>query len=295
MHDVAQELRDSFKAYDDVRDAGQKTPEGIKRYDDIAYGEDEKYQVLDVYLPESDKEAFPVIVSVHGGGWVYGDKERYQYYCMSLAKRGFAVVNFTYRLAPEYKFPCSVEDTYMVFEWVYSHATEYRLDTSNVFAVGDSAGAHILGLYCNICTNETYAQSFFPMLEDAKAPKAVALNCGVYDVRRGAPTGEMTAGLLEVLLPYKGTEEELDMISVCNHVTYDFPPTFIMTCTGDGQAKQVFSMVKTLTEKNIPFEYHYYGDRLHELGHVFHLDMRSDFARICNDEECSFFRKKIDI
>lgn len=53
----------------------------------------------------------PVIVSVHGGGWGYGDKERYQYYCMSLAQQGFAVVNFSYRLASKYKFPAPLEDT----------------------------------------------------------------------------------------------------------------------------------------------------------------------------------------
>ena len=38
----------------------------------------------------------PVIVSFHGGGWVYGDKNVYQFYCMELAKRGFAVVNYSY-------------------------------------------------------------------------------------------------------------------------------------------------------------------------------------------------------
>ena len=63
-----------------------------------------KWQKLDVYRQKDATGKLPVIVSVHGGGWVYGDKERYQFYCMDLAERGFAVVNFSYRLAPEYKF-----------------------------------------------------------------------------------------------------------------------------------------------------------------------------------------------
>ena len=110
-------VRKAFAAGDMVRDAGLKTPEDVKRFDDIVYGEDKVWQSLDVYRPKATniEEKLPVIVSVHGGGWVYGDKEGYQYYCMSLAQRGFAVVNFSYRLAPESKFPASIIDTNLVF------------------------------------------------------------------------------------------------------------------------------------------------------------------------------------
>ena len=82
------------------------------------YGEDKTWQILDVYKPKSAEGKLPVIVNVHGGGWVYGTKEVYQFYCMSLAQMGFAVVNFNYRLAPENKFPSSVEDTNSVFNWI---------------------------------------------------------------------------------------------------------------------------------------------------------------------------------
>lgn len=56
--------------------------------------------MLDVYRPKSVEGALPVIVDIHGGGWYYGDKELNKYYCMSLVKYGFAVVNVSYRLAP---------------------------------------------------------------------------------------------------------------------------------------------------------------------------------------------------
>ena len=108
-------IRAEFAEEDNKRDAGLKTPENIVRYDDIIYGTESKWQKLDVYCQKDATGKLPVIVSVHGGGWVYGDKERYQFYCMDLAERGFAVVNFSYRLAPEYKFPASLEDTNSVF------------------------------------------------------------------------------------------------------------------------------------------------------------------------------------
>ena len=110
MSELTDDIRRVFKEGDDIRDEGLTTPAGVIRHDDIAYGPDTAWQVMDLYLPEDAEGPLPVIVSVHGGAWVYGDKERYQWYCMDLALRGFAVVNFTYRLAPEFKFPTSLED-----------------------------------------------------------------------------------------------------------------------------------------------------------------------------------------
>ena len=135
-------------------------------------------QVLDVYRPKDTEGNLPVIVSVHGGGWVYGDKELYQYYCMSIAQRGFAVVNFTYRLAPEYQFPAPMEDTNSVFAWILDNKDKYGMDVANLFAVGDSAGGQILSLYADICTNAEYAKEYDFQVPEGLKIKAVALNCG---------------------------------------------------------------------------------------------------------------------
>ena len=80
MSVTSDNIRKSFKESDDRRDAGLTTPANVERYDDIVYGEDAASQSLDVYRPKGAEGRLPVIVSVHGGGWVYGDKERYQYY-----------------------------------------------------------------------------------------------------------------------------------------------------------------------------------------------------------------------
>ena len=88
MSQASDFVRTNFKKGDDIRDEGLTTPKDIIRYDDIVYGTDPKWQSLDVYRPRSaEGQKLPVIVSVHGGGWVYGDKERYQFYCMNLAQR----------------------------------------------------------------------------------------------------------------------------------------------------------------------------------------------------------------
>lgn len=285
MSAYSEEIRAKFKAYDDIRDAGLTTPEEIERFDNIPYGEDISWQVLDVYRrKDAVGQKLPIIVSVHGGGWVYGDKERYQYYCMDLAMRGFAVVNFTYRLAPEYKFPAPLEDTNLVIDWIFKHAKEYGLDTEHIFGVGDSAGAHILALYANICTNAEYAAKFEFTVPGGFVPTAIALNCGVYEVEAGSKN-------MEEYMPEKGTQEEVKLINVEAYVTQKYPPVFLMTSTGDFLKFQALIMAKRLTECNVPFFYGFYGNQKNQLGHVFHCDMRSTDGRKCNDDECDFFKR----
>lgn len=293
MSKISDTFRKNVKKVDDLRDAGLSTPDDIVRYDDIVYGEDAKWQSLDVYRPKNmEGKQLPVIVSVHGGGWVYGDKERYQYYCMNLAQRGFAVVNFTYRLAPEYKFPSPLEDTNLVFTWVLSNAEEYGFDTSYIFAVGDSAGGHLLGLYSAICTNSKYAKEYAFKTPHGFVPTAIALNCGKYEISlEGDLTDEQTKQLMADFLAEQGSAKELELVNVTNHVTKNYPPAFIMTSTGDTLKDQAPIMAAKLASCEVPFIYRLYGDSKNKLEHVFHCNIKSDDAKLCNDEEYEFFRE----
>lgn len=296
MSQASDMVRTEFKKGDDIRDAGLTTPLDIIRYDDIVYGEDPEWQSLDVYRPESaEGTKLPVIVSVHGGGWVYGDKERYQFYCMNLAQRGFAVVNFTYRLAPENKFPSALEDTNRVFTWVLEHGDEYGFDVAHIFGVGDSAGAHSLGLYAAICTNPQYAAEYEFKVPEGFAPTAIALNCGAYRIEFGKEgnTDDLTRQLMEDLLPGKGTEKEQELIDVTKHITEHYPPVFFMSCPGDFLKVQLPLLAGKLVENGVPFICRMYGSAQNTLAHVFHCNIKSEDAKLCNDETCDFFKKYI--
>lgn len=292
MAGIGLHVRAEFQKGDDIRDAGLTTPDYVERADDILYGEDPTWQKLDLYRPkERTAEKRPVIVSIHGGGWVYGDKERYQYYCMSLVKHGFAVVNFTYRLAPEFLFPAALEDTNLVAEWIMKHAEEYQLDTDHIFGVGDSAGAHMLGLYASICTNPEYAKQYDFQVPEGFAWKAVALNCGAYQITISGDAQDFTGQLMSELLPEKGSAEELKKINVIDHVSETFPPVFLMTSNGDFLKADAPLLMKKLMECQVPHMFHFYGDKDTMLYHVFHLNMKTEIAEECNKEECDFFKR----
>ena len=307
MSKLSDKFRREFAAGDMLRDAGLTTPDDVIRYDDISYGLDKEYNLLDVYRPKASGDVMsgtgrklPVIAIVHGGAWVYGDKGVYQYYAMSLAQRGFAVVNFSYRLSPEHKFPAHLEDICAVSRWMDENKDRYGLDLNNVFAVGDSAGAHLLGLFADLYSNPGYAEKLkakYPAA-DLSLPfdirlRAVALNCGKYDMDKDNESDPDTRKVMVDFLEGAGTEEEYALIDVTRHVTKDFPPAFIMTCPGDFLKYQAPFMTDALTENNVPFIYRFYGNAGNPLHHVFHCNMRLDSARICNDDECEFFGRNI--
>jgi acetyl esterase len=93
-----------------------------------------------VYRPQTEHPA-PVVVFLHGGGWVTGTLDTHDPYCRALAtEAGVVVVSVDYRLAPEHKFPAGLEDCSEAAEWVLRHAEELGGDSARVLVGGDSAG-----------------------------------------------------------------------------------------------------------------------------------------------------------
>lgn len=293
MSQASDTMRREWKINDAKRDAGLTTPDDIQRFDDIQYGPDPVENKLDVYRPKNAQGKIPVIVSVHGGGWVYGDKELYQFYGMTLAQRGFAVVNFTYRLAPEVKFPAPLEDTNNVISWMYENQEEYGLDMEHIFMVGDSAGGHLCGLYSAICTNPEYAVNYTFKVPNGFVPQAVALNCGAYNPLSevGVLGGEQDQELMGDFLPEKGSARERALVNVTDHVTEKFPPVYLMTCVGDFCRPQAPLLEAALKKNGVYYEFKTYGTEENPLYHVFHLTIQEPEGQKCNDEECDFFRR----
>lgn len=295
----AEKLRREFGASDQKRDAGLTTPENIKRYDNIAYGEYGRYNLLDVYHTKDVTSPQKTIIDIHGGGWTYGDKDVYQYYCMDMAQRGFTVVNFSYRLSPENPFPAALEDINAAFKWVADNADAYNIDLDKLCVTGDSAGAQLASQYLSLLTNSAYRRLFSMQIPyDRIKIKAVALNCGCYDMKgrigEGAGQDEPFMAYIDKALTSE-RELTLERIDVMKYINADFPPAFIMTAAYDFLKDFAQPMCDFLKEKGVVCVCRIYGEAQDTyMGHVFHLNQRLKEAKICNDEECSFFDRIIE-
>jgi acetyl esterase len=85
-----------------------------------------------------------VLVFYHGGGWVIGDLYTHDGICRSIVNAaGCAVASVDYRLAPEFKYPVPVEDSYAGLLWVVANATRLGLDSARIAVGGDSAGGNL--------------------------------------------------------------------------------------------------------------------------------------------------------
>ena len=280
------------KTNDTKRDAGLTTPDNILRHDNISYGEFGKYNLLDIYHKKDVTFSQKTIIDIHGGGWTYGDKDVYQYYCMDLAKRGFTVVNFSYRLAPENPFPAAIEDVNAVFTWVTENARAYNIDLDKICVTGDSAGAQLASQYLTLLCNDEYRKLFSMRVPfDKITVKAVALNCGCYDMKNCIESEKD-----EPFLAYVGKalaedrEQTLERINVTKYINENFPPAYIMTSEYDFLKEDAEPMYKLLKQKGISCVYKLYGkEGDNYMGHVFHLNLRLEEAQVCNDDECSFF------
>lgn len=275
---------------DRKRDQAIPLPQGVTECRNIAYGSHPKWNLLDVYHPQGAKDHLPTIVSVHGGGYVYGDKDVYRRYCMDLARRGFSVVNFSYRLAPEWRFPAPLEDTNAVMEWICHHAHPYHLNADCLFLVGDSAGAQIASHYAAIATAPAFAERFPFRVPDITI-RAVGLNCGLYDATALA-AGPRKNIARDYLGPRLSAHDP--RLQVLSNITERFPPVHITTAHHDFLRDATGPMVQWLERKGIPVTFQLYGSPdAKDVGHVFHLDIRKAEATACNDDQCDFFRSYI--
>ncbi len=292
---------------------------GIEAEIDVRYADTDEtgeYNLLDIYRPIAEKQedgelnSLPVIINIHGGGWVHGNKESVSSYCQYLALQGFAVVNINYHLMPDAFMPVPMQDVFAVFNFVMENAEQYGFDRDNVFLTGDSAGGHYVMLALSILVDEDLQEAFG--VETDITIKAAGVNS----------TGFSFTNVVALPIPFAHyyvnqffTDESpytayrddpryktmADALSLENNKLDRFPPMFVSSAHADLFKSHSDRLVAELEKYDIQHIYDYRtqndGDNPEGflLGHDFNVAAPDwTVSRAVNDRLCEFFLSQVD-
>lgn len=251
-------------------------------------------QALEIIRPTGNKAVLPVIVHIHGGGWIYGHKDTYyKYYCMELAKHGYAVLNLNYRLAFEDPFPACIQDLFSVFDWMTRHAKTQRLDLRNVFLVGDSAGAHLAALSAQIHASKAL-QKRFGVVASPIVIKALGLSCGVYDFDRHIQDDKDPMTLLMFKTVFGRSDFRRHPLyrfsSVSTNLDPSFPPAYVLSTKSDVPLiLETQAFIAELKAHHLKYKARILPKKA-KLYHVFNIKLIYPQSREVMDELCAFFQ-----
>ncbi|MGJ8643503.1 MAG: alpha/beta hydrolase fold domain-containing protein [Luteolibacter sp.] len=209
--------------------------------------------VADFYQSVADNP-IPAVLLIHGGGW--NNKERRSdmtAIAKSLTKRGYFVMNTTYRLTPDWKFPAQTEDINEALAYMRRNATELNIDPDRIATFGYSAGAHLASL---------------AGLDPKNRVKAIVSGGTPADLRFW-PNGKLTGLLLGG--PLKGNEDIYREASPVTHITPNSPPVFLYHGTGDTlvPTKHTETYIASLEKHQVTHEVYWIKGRSHIMTHLF--------------------------
>ncbi|MEZ5243707.1 MAG: alpha/beta hydrolase [Acidimicrobiales bacterium] len=202
---------------------------GVEIRRDLTYGPHRRNRA-DLYLPArptSTPTQAPIVLQVHGGGWVSGNKRQQGQPLLShFTRQGWIGVAIDYRLGPRHRLPACVHDVKRAIAWIRANAEEWGGDADRILLTGGSAGGHLTAL-CALTADDAMLQ---PGFEHADCTVAAAAPIyGVFDLldrnnRRGRM--KMTPFLQRMVMESKlaDDQETWDALSPVSRVRADAPP-----------------------------------------------------------------------
>lgn len=283
---------------DKKRMATQTPPENVVKVKDVEYLDDgNPYHKFDVFYPEGTipKEGLPVIIDIHGGGWMYASKDLNEYYCMELANKGYCVFSISYRLVPDVTVYEQIKDCTDALAYINSNMKNYPANKKTVMLTGDSAGGQ-LALYSTILNNNPDAREIFGTVETKLNIKCLLLTSPVTYAKSGGWFSIYTKKMWGKDYKTKAAYNYMDLDEIME-LANNMPPTYFITSSGD-----------TLAHDQTVNAYNYFADKGYEceiqdftdlkdgkkLPHVFSvLDPFDEYGQKAIDNALDYYQKSL--
>ena len=226
-----------------------------KRYLDIPYTDSQNdRQQLDIVYPSIGNSPYKVIVALHGGGWLSGDRKSSSLQTIQMAtQQGYVVINVGYRLTDEAKWPAQLYDAKAAIRFIRANARQYRLDPTNIVVWGNSAGGHLASMLAATNGMEEMEDLSMGNAKASSSVQGVVSWYGISDITK-LPDNSIT--IANKLMGYNVREKaaEAKGASPINYVTQDFPPIHMIHGTNDSivpfeQSVEFAKKINTVTGK----------------------------------------------
>jgi acetyl esterase/lipase len=244
-------------------------PGNITEIIDIPYIDSgDKGHLLDIYYPNNLEGPFPVIINIHGGGFLSESKENNKLYAFYLAKNGFIIFNLNYRLALEgTKVPGQIQDIMNALDWIGKNIEQYPANSEKIYIMGASAGAYLAAM-TTLVSESQRLQDFYNVGKPNIRISALATNCGFLEMEsKRFKIWAMRSVILEKR--YKKQEYYHNLIFKNLPEIKNLPPVFITSNEDDAVKYMSFSFVDLLKENNIEHKFYYIENNERKLRHCF--------------------------
>jgi acetyl esterase/lipase len=222
----------------------------------IVYKVANRYEAkLDVYRPQNATGTTPVVMMIHGGGWLFGSKEDSVLYLLPYLQMGFAVVNVEYRMGSVSLAPAAVEDCLCALHWIGRNAKKYQFDLGKLVITGGSAGGHLAlttamippsAGFENECAYED-DQGWAGTFVDSRPKVAAVVNWfGITDVADMIQGPNMHGYAVSWLGSVPNREDLAKRVSPLTYVRSGLPP--VLTIHGDADKLVPYSHAVRLHE-----------------------------------------------
>lgn len=273
-------------------------PMGIFEVLNQSYDPKDEDALLDVYFPSELQESgreLPVIVWIHGGGWISGNKGQIANYCKILASKGYVTVSIDYSIAPGANYPTPLRQINKALAFLKKNSRKFHLDKNHFVLAGDSGGAHIATQIACMASDSAYAKKIGinPLIARSDI-SGLLLYCGPYDVRKVNLEGDFGAFLKTVLWSYSGKKDFLNdeyfkTASVIDYITSDFPPCFISAGNGDPLLSHSQDLSRKLQKLNVKSDTLYFEPNLKPaLGHEYQFNLEGKAGKQALDQSLNF-------
>lgn len=251
---------------------------------------------VDIYTPIASAEVRPLVLWIHGGGFVAGSAAQVRDYAKVLAARGFTVASLEYSLAPEERYPTPILQANAALAYLTTHAANYGTDPTRVFIAGDSAGAQIASQMGAFLTNPSLSaeMGITPAIAAADL-RGVILNCGLYDLDTVGNTG--FPAIRTFLWAYTGVRDyqhfaKVDQLSTVRQITAQYPATYLTVGDADPFESQAYELDAVLRAHGVTVTSRYWTGSGRNLGHEYQFKLDTAPGRQVLSDIVTFIEQK---